>query len=73
MESRNEDAVNFTRAQGRLPATPVLQSLMTTSYTNLPQQFIPVIIFRGRFLIYLPNKADSNSRISQFTWLLKIS
>ena len=51
MESRNEDEVNFTRAQGRLPATPVLQSLMTTSYTNLPQQFIPVIIFRGRCLI----------------------
>ena len=51
MESRNEDAVNFTRAQGRLPATPVLQSLMTTSYTNLPQHYIPVIIFRGRCLI----------------------
>ena len=42
IEQQNENSLNLIRPEPRVPVTPILQSLMTTSYTNVPQPFIPV-------------------------------
>ena len=42
IEQQNENGLNLIRPEPRVHVTPILQSLMTTSYTDVPQPFIPV-------------------------------